>query len=46
MYTLQSSIIQYIYEYANTYKIKFGKVLKQLSAHCSIYNCHMLQAME
>ena len=31
---LQSNIIQHIYEYDNTYKIKFGKVLKQLIAHC------------
>ena len=37
---LQSNIIQHIYEYENTYKIKFDKVLKQLSAHCFIYNCH------
>ena len=37
---LPSNIIQHIYEYDNTYNIKFGKVLKQLSAHCFIYNCH------
>ena len=35
-----SNIIQLIYEYGNTYKTKFDKVLKQLSAHCFIYNCH------
>ena len=33
-------IIQHIYEYDNTYKIKLGKVLGQLFAHCCIYNCH------
>ena len=38
---LPSNIIQLIYEHDNTYKIKFGKVLKQLSAHCFIYNCHI-----
>ena len=37
---LQSTIIQYIYECDNTYKIKFDKVLKQLSAHCFIHSCH------
>ena len=37
---LPSTIIQHIYEYDNTYEIKFCKVLKQLSAHCFIYNCH------
>ena len=37
---LPSNIIQLIYEYDNTYTIKFDKVLKQLSAHCFIYNCH------
>ena len=36
---LHSDIIQLIYEYDNTYKIKFDKVLKQLSAHCFIYSC-------
>ena len=38
---LPSTIIQHIYEYDNTYKIKFDKVLKQLSAHCFIYRCHI-----
>ena len=33
--------IQHIYEYDSTYKIKFAKVLKQLSAHCFIYRCHI-----
>ena len=37
---LPSTMIQHIYEYGNTYNIKFGKVLKQLSAHCFIYSCH------
>ena len=37
---LPSNIIQHIYEYDNTCKIKFDKVLKQLSAHCFIYNSH------
>ena len=38
---LPSTIIQHIYEYDYTYKIKFGKVLKQLTAHCFIYNCRI-----
>ena len=38
---LPSTIIQHIYEYDNTYKIKFDKVLKQLTAHCFIYNCRI-----
>ena len=33
-------VIRQIYEYDSTYKIKFDKVLKQLSAHCFIHNCH------
>ena len=37
---LPSNIIQLMYEYDNTYNIKFDKVLKQLSARCFIYNCH------
>ena len=36
---LQIEVIRQIYEYDSTYKIKVGKVLKQLSAHCSIYRC-------
>ena len=35
------NIIQHIYEYDNTYKEKFDKVLKQLTAHCLIYNCRI-----
>ena len=38
---LPSNIIQHIYEYDNTYKDKFDKVLKQLTAHCFIYNCRI-----
>ena len=37
---LPSTIRHHIYEYDNTYDIKFDKVLKQLSAQCFIYNCH------
>ena len=37
---LPSTVTQHMYEYHNTYTIKFGKVLTQLSAHCFIYNCH------
>ena len=38
---LQIGVIRQIYEYDSTYKIKFGKVLKQLTAHCFIYNCRI-----
>ena len=38
---LPSTITQHIYEYDNTYNIKFDNDLKQLSAHCVIYNCHI-----
>ena len=37
---LPIEVIRNIYEYDSTYNIKFDKVLKQLSAHCFIYNCH------
>ena len=40
-----SAIVHHTYLYYNTYKIKLDTVLKQLSAHCFIYNCHMLQTM-
>ena len=40
MCKLPPNIPQHIDGYNNTYKIKVGKVLKQLFAHCSIYNCH------
>ena len=36
---LPSNIIQHIYEYDSTYKIRFDKVLTQLTAHCFIYRC-------
>ena len=36
---LPIEVIITIYEYDNTYKIQFGKVVKQLAAHCFIYNC-------
>ena len=38
---LQSNIIRHIYEYDNTYKDTFGKVLKQLTAHCFIHDCRI-----
>ena len=34
-------VIRKIYEYDSTFKIKFEKVLKQLAAHCFIYNCRI-----
>ena len=34
---LQIEVIRRIYEYESTYKIKFGKVLNQLSAHIYIH---------
>ena len=37
---LSSNIIQHMNEYDNTYNIKFDKVVKQMMAHCFIYNCH------
>ena len=36
-----STIIQHSYEYDNSYPEKFDKVLKQLTAHCFIYNCRI-----
>ena len=33
--------IRKTYEYDNTYKIRFAKVLTQLTAHCVIYNCRI-----
>ena len=38
---LSVEVIRRIYECDNTYKIKFGKVLTQLTAHCFIYNCRI-----
>ena len=32
--------IQHIYSYDPTYKYNFDKVLKQMMAHCFIYDCH------
>ena len=42
---LHSNIIQHIYDYDNTYKIKFDKVLKQMMAHCFIYNCQIVSSL-
>ena len=33
--------IRQTYEYDNTFNIKFDKVLKQMMAHCFIYNCRI-----
>ena len=33
-------VIVHIYKYDPTYKTHFDKVLKQLMAHCFIYNYH------
>ena len=41
MDNLPVEFIRKIYEDDNISKIKFGKVLKQLTAHCFIYNCHI-----
>ena len=38
---LQTEVIRQIYEYDSTYKNKFDKVLKQMMAHCFIYNCRI-----
>ena len=38
---LPSTILQHIYDYDNTYYLKFDTVLKQLSAHCFIYRCRI-----
>ena len=40
MDNLPIEVIRKTCEYDYTYKIKFDKVLKQLSAHCFTYNCH------
>ena len=39
MDNLPVEVIRKIYSYDSTYKIKFGKVLTQLSAHIFIYRC-------
>ena len=33
-------VVRHIYKYDSTYKVKSDKVLKQMTAHCFIYNCH------
>ena len=38
MDNLPVEVIRKICSYDSTYKIKFDKVLKQLTAHCFIYN--------
>ena len=38
---LPVEVIRKLYEYDNTYKIRFAKVLTQLTAHCFIYNCRI-----
>ena len=38
---LPSNIIQHIFGYDHTYKEKFGKVLKQPTAHIFIYHCRI-----
>ena len=38
---LHIEVIRQIYEYDNTFNIKSDKVLKQLTAHCFIYNCRI-----
>ena len=41
MDNLPVEVIKKMYSYDNTYKIKIGKVLTQLTAHCFIYNCRI-----
>ena len=36
---LPIGVIRQIYEYDNTFKVKFCKVLKQMMAQCFIHNC-------
>ena len=38
---LPVGVIRNIYSYDSAYKIKFGKVWAQLTAHCFIYNCRI-----
>ena len=38
---LPVEVIRKIYSYDSTYKIKFDKVLTQLTTYCFIYNCKM-----
>ena len=39
MDNLPVEVIRKIYEYDSTYKIKFDKVMTQLTSYCFIYNC-------
>ena len=39
MYNIHIEITRIIYEYEDTFKIEFDKVLKQLKCHCFIYRC-------
>ena len=39
MDNLPIEITRIIYEYDDTFKIEFDKVLKQLKCHCFIYRC-------
>ena len=41
MDNLPVEVIRKIYSYDSTYKIKFDKVLAQLTAHCVIYHCRI-----
>ena len=41
MDNLSVEVIRKIYEYDSTYKIKFDKVLTQLTAFCFIYHCRI-----
>ena len=41
MDNLPVEVIRKIYSYDSTYKIKFDKVLAQLTAHCFIYHCRI-----
>ena len=34
-------VIRNMYKYDSTYKHIFDKVLKQMMAHCFIYDCHL-----
>ena len=41
MNNLPIDIIRNIYEYDNTFKIEFDKVLRQLRCFCLIYRCEI-----
>ena len=36
---LSTTIIQHIYDYDSTYKVKFDKMLLHMNMHCCIYRC-------